>query len=133
MGDHVIDTNVLLVASAQHPGSPFDDSNVPAEQKQNVLNWLVEFGKDAKRYIVLDLAFEIWGEYCHQLTGQDFGLLVVMEKLQSSLVRFVEVEYDRHGHGRLPAKITKVVHDRSDRKFVTVHRFRESDTLSRSM
>src|ERR1017187_10632852 len=44
MGDHIIDTNVLLVASARHPGSPFKDSEVPAEQQQVVLNWLMALG-----------------------------------------------------------------------------------------
>ncbi len=40
-----------------------------------------------------------------------------MEKMQS-LVRFVDVTYDKHGHGCLPPELEKVVHDPSDRKFV---------------
>ena len=118
MGDHIIDTNVLLVASAQHPGSPFKDSGVPAEQQQNVFNWLMTFRKDGQRKVVLDQFFRIWEEYHHKMTGQDIGLLVVTEKLQLGLVRFVDVAYDRHGHGCLPPKLEKVVKDPSDRKFV---------------
>ena len=117
MGDHIIDTNVLLVASAQHPGSPFKDSHVPAGQQQVVLDWLMAFRNDRQRWVVLDGLWKIWEEYNHKMTGQDIGLLVVTEKLQS-LVRFVDVAYDRHGHGCLPPELEKVVHDPSDRKFV---------------
>jgi hypothetical protein len=120
VSDHIIDTNVLLVASAQHPDSPFDDSQVPAEQQQVVLDWLMAFRKDGQRQVVLDGLWKIWEEYNNKMTGQDIGLLVVSEKLQSSLVRIVDVAYDTNGHGCLPPKLEMVVHDRSDRKFVAV-------------
>ena len=120
MGDHIIDTNVLLVASAQDPGSPFKDSAVPAEQQLVVLKWLMKFRADRQRKVVLDQFFKIWEEYNHKMTGQDLGLLVVMEKLQSASVRFVDVAYDEHGHGCLPPELENVIHDRSDRKFVAV-------------
>jgi hypothetical protein len=118
VGDHVIDTNVLLVASARHPGSPFKDSQVPAEQQQVVLDWLMKFRRDAGGRVVIDGLWRIWTEYHHKMTGQDLGLLVVTEKLQSDLVRFVEVAYNEHGHGCLPPDLEEVVHDLSDRKFV---------------
>ena len=118
MVDCIIDTNVLLVASACDPGSHFDDSgHVPAEQQEIVLDWLMAFRKDGQRRLVLDQSFKIWDEYHHQMIrGQDIGSLVVAEKLQSA--RFVEVEYDANGHGCLPTELEKV--DRSDRKFVAV-------------
>lgn len=116
MSDCIIDTNVLLVASAHHPGSPFEDSDVPARHMQVVLDWLMAFRKDSQSKIVLDDFWEIWKEYHHKMTGQDIGLIVVAEKLQSA--RFVGVEYDEHGHGRLSETLELVVHDRSDRKFV---------------
>ena len=118
MGDHIIDTNVLLVASARHPGSPFKDSQIPAEQQQVVLDWLMAFRTDHNRKVVLDQFFRIWEEYNNKMTGQDIGLLVVAEKLQSALIRFVDVAYNEHGHGRLPPDLEKVVEDPSDRKFV---------------
>jgi hypothetical protein len=119
VADHIIDTNVLLVASARHPGSPFKDSQVPPEQQQEVLNWLMAFRTDGQRKVVLDLSFKIWDEYHHQMIrGQDIGSLVMAEKLQLSLVRFIDIAYDEHGDGRLPLELEKVVHDRSDRKFV---------------
>ena len=120
MADYIIDTNVLLVASAQHLGSHFKDSDVPVEQRKIVLDWLMAFRADGQGKVVLDQCFKIWKEYNNKMTGQDIGLLVVMEKLQSSLLRTVDIAYDEHGHGCLPAKLEKVVHDQSDRKFVAV-------------
>jgi hypothetical protein len=117
VGDHVIDTNVLLVASAVL-GKHFKDCDVPVSQKQEVLDWLMDFRNDDQRKVVLDQFFKIWEEYNHKMTGQDIGLLIVTEKLQSALVRFVEVTYDENGHGCLPPALEKVVHDVSDRKFV---------------
>ena len=35
MADYVVDTNVLLVASAAHPFSPFDDCDLPAKARAN--------------------------------------------------------------------------------------------------
>lgn len=120
MRDCIIDTNVLLVASAQHPGSPFKDSDVPAAQQCVVLEWLMGFRRDGQRRVVLDELWRIWEEYNHKLTAQDIGLLVVTEKLQATLVRFVDVAYDKHGHGRLPKELETIVHDLADRKFVAV-------------
>ena len=118
MTDCIIDTNVLLVASACDPGSHFDDSgHVPAEQQEIVLDWLMAFRMDGQRKLVLDQSFKIWDEYHNQMTrGQDIGSLVVTEKLLSA--RFVDIEFDRHGHGKLPGELEKIFHDLSDRKFV---------------
>jgi hypothetical protein len=118
MTHHIIDTNVLLVASAHHPDSPFQESSLPAELMQQVLDWLMAFRKDGRRTVVLDQFFKIWDEYHNKMTGQDIGLMVVTEKLQTAVV--VDIEYDRDGHGRLPPGLEVVVHDRSDRKFVAV-------------
>jgi hypothetical protein len=119
VGDHVIDTNVLLIASALHPGSPFKDSNVPAEQQQVVFDWLMEFRKNGQRKMVLDQSLKIWEEYHNKMTrGQDIGSLVIAEKLQ--FARFVEIAYDKDGHGCLPEKLEEVVDDRADRKLVAV-------------
>ena len=61
MVDCIIDTNVLLVASACDPGSHFDDSgHVPAEQQVIVLDWLLAFRMDVQRKLVLDQCFKIW-------------------------------------------------------------------------
>jgi len=118
VGDCIIDTNVLLVASAKDPNSPFSNcDHVPPEQQVIVLDWLMEFRKDGQSKLVLDQSFKIWDEYHNQMTrGQDIGSLVVAEKLQSA--RFVDVEFDKHGHGCLPRELEEIIHDPSDRKFV---------------
>jgi len=123
VGDHIIDTNVLLVASAQDAeqggDSHFKDSDVPAEQKQKVLKWLIDFRDDHERTLVLDRSFKIWDEYHNKMTrGQDLGSLVVAEKLQ--FARFVDISFDENDHACLPADLEKVVHDRADRKLVAV-------------
>jgi hypothetical protein len=120
--DYIIDTNVLLVASASDPNSRFQDcDHISPEQQEIVLNWLMEFRKDKQRKVVLDHAFKIWDEYHNKMVrGQDLGSLVVAEKLQSALVRVIEIAYNEDGHGCLPPELEKVIHDRSDRKFVAV-------------
>ena len=104
MTDCIIDTNVLLVASALDPTSPFDDSeHVSPEAKQKVFDWLKEFRDDAGRSLVLDQTFRIWDEYHNKLSrGQDYGSHVVTDKLQRSAVRFHEIEFDADGHGCFP-------------------------------
>lgn len=46
MSDHVVDTNVLLVASAAHPYSPFDETHVPIAEQRIVFDWLTAFRAD---------------------------------------------------------------------------------------
>lgn len=117
MGDYIIDTNVLLVASARDPDSPFGNCNqATLRQQQDVLDWLMAFRADGQRNVVLDQFFKIWEEYNNKMTGQDIGLMIVTEKLQ--FARFVDIEFDENGHACLPADLEEVVHDRSDRKFV---------------
>ncbi|MGH9891600.1 MAG: hypothetical protein ACREA0_06390 [bacterium] len=95
MNDHVVDTNVLLVASAAHPHSPFDDTHVPIAEQRAVFEWLSAFRGDSCRQLVLDELFEIYKEYRNRLTDQDFGLQVVAEKLNS--VRQVWLDRDADG------------------------------------
>jgi hypothetical protein len=61
VADCIVDTNVLLVASAQHPGSPFDDSNVPEVHMQVVLDWLMAFRKDSRVPPQSELDFSPFG------------------------------------------------------------------------
>jgi len=53
-----------------------------------------------------------------RLSEQDFGHLVIREKIQSA--RWYAIELDRNGDASLPAELNAIVHDRSDRKFVAV-------------
>jgi hypothetical protein len=82
--DYIIDTNVLLIASAhlallvpsaQYPDLRFKDSEVPEEQMEAVFDWLVAFQKDDQRRLVLDHPFlkhGIYKEYHRKMTAQDY-------------------------------------------------------------
>lgn len=112
--DHVLDTNTLLVASAAHPYSPFDATHVPIAEQRTVFDWLTAFRADADRRLVLDDLFKIYEEYRQKLSDQDYGLLVVHEKMQT--MRQVTLSWDHEGHAIVPAAFTAF--DRSDRKFL---------------
>ena len=115
MTDHVIDTNVLIVASAAHPYSPFDDTHVPPAEREAVLEWLSAFRRD-ERHLVLDTMFKIYDEYRNKLTDQDLGLQVITEKLQHSFLRTHSIRYDADGTAVVPDCFRAL--DRSDRKFL---------------
>lgn len=116
MKDCVLDTNVLLVASAAHPFSPWDDANhVPAEEQAAVFEWLSTFRADASRTIVFDDWLSIYEEYRNKLTDQDYGLQVVHEKMQASM-RQVDLEREDDGTPLVPEGFRNF--DRSDRKFL---------------
>ncbi|MEY4951327.1 MAG: hypothetical protein RL698_3538 [Pseudomonadota bacterium] len=114
MTGHVIDTNVLLVASAAEPYSPFDDSHVPPTEQLAVLDWLAAFRADESREIVIDDLFRIYQEYRNKLTDQDYGMQVVHEKLQ--MARFVALEWDADGNAIVPPAFAAF--DSSDRKLL---------------
>lgn len=114
MPDHIVDTNVLLVASAAHPFSPFGDSDLPPELQERVFEWLAGLRADPARQMVWDTMWKIYDEYRNKLTEQDYGLQVVSEKMASA--RFVEVSYDGDGIAIVPAAFA--CFDPSDRKFV---------------
>jgi hypothetical protein len=114
--DHVVDTNVLLVASAAHPYSPFDDSHVPPDLREQVLDWLLAFRDDPSRRIVLDMGMKIYDEYRNKLTDQDLGLQVVKHLMGDP--ELVVVSFDSDGYAVVPDALAGL--DRSDRKFAAV-------------
>ena len=116
MSDHVVDTNVLLVASAADPFSPFGDSDLPADLQGVVLEWLAELRGDQDRQMVWDSLFRVYDEYRNKLTDQDYGLLVVKEKMATA--RFVEVSYGPDGEAVVPEAFARF--DRSDKKLLAV-------------
>lgn len=115
MNAHVLDANVLLVASAAHPYSPWSDTDhVDPVQQVTVFNWLAEFRADNDRGIVLDDLFKIYEEYRNKLTDQDYGLQVIHEKMQT--MRQVDLEWDDDGSAVVPEAFRTF--DRSDRKLL---------------
>ena len=117
---YVVDTNVLIAASAADPQNPTDIDATPEDQvlRLKVFAWLNEFGMSSLSRLVLDEAGKIYEEYKNKLNDQDFGIQVVIHKWSTSAVDSVNVEYDANGHGCLPDALAPVIHDRDDRKMV---------------
>lgn len=123
---HVIDTNVLLVASSAHETSPFAPEATPVEEaelRKKVLSWLIEF-EESERQIVLDWGWEIVDEYRgknrrNKLTDQDYGMQVVLHKFSSGQYHGIKLQFDDNGHAIIPdSTLQSVVTDRDDRKMV---------------
>lgn len=116
---YVVDTNVLIAASAADPTDPKDIDATPSdpEERMKVWQWLSKF-QDSSSRLVLDAATEIYSEYQNKLGFNDYGIQVVMHKWSTAAVDNVDVEYDQDGHGVLPLSLMDVVHDLADRKMV---------------
>lgn len=118
----VVDTNVLIVASAADDGSPFRPDATPVQEaalRQEVLRWLQAFEEDSGRSVVLDWDWHICGEYQNKLNPeQDYGWLAVMAKRDRNEVVWVGIEVDAHRHAKLPGDLHKAVCDKDDRKMV---------------
>lgn len=128
---YVVDTNVLIAASAADPKHPKDIDATPADPllRKVVWNWLDTFSM-ASSHMILDHAGGIYDEYNNKLGFNDFGLQVVMTKWSKNEVDTVDVVYDEHGHGVLPDTLSSIVHDDQDKKMVaaalaTHHRYGE--------
>lgn len=116
---YVVDTNVLIAASAADPTHPKDIDATPAapELREMVWKWLFEFEQSASR-MVLDRTGYIYKEYRKKLGFSDYGIQVVMHKWDTAAVDPVDVEYDEQGYGVLPPTLAPVIHDLEDRKMV---------------
>lgn len=123
---HVIDTNVLLVASSAHETSPFTPEATPVEDatlRSKVLNWLIEF-EQSDRKIVLDWAWIIVDEYKGvsrkvKLTEQDYGLQVVLHKFSTGKSFGFLLDCDANGHALITDKVLEsAITDLADRKMV---------------
>lgn len=118
--DHVVDTNVLLVASAADPGSSFKDAeHVPVAEQRKVFAWLRAFRNDKSRCMVLDVQGSILKEYKKKLDKNDYGRQVLVEKYSTAL-RLCSIELDEAEEARLPQPLQEQIKDRADRKFVAV-------------
>ncbi|HZH56013.1 hypothetical protein [Yanghanlia caeni] len=116
---YVVDTNVLIAASAGDPVNPAAIEATPEDPalREEVWHWLVRFQNSDTR-LVLDRAGKIFDEYMKKLGFNDFGIQVVMHKWSTAAVDDVDVQYDADGHGVLPEPLAEVVHDTADRKMV---------------
>ena len=118
----VVDTNVLIVASAADDGSPFQPDATPVEEaelRKQVLDWLQGFELDAGRSVVLDWDWHICSEYQKKLNlEQDYGWLAIMSKKDRNEVVWVGFDVDENGHATLPTGLCRAVTDLEDRKMV---------------
>ncbi|HFS0969408.1 TPA: hypothetical protein ACHY2P_006456 [Pseudomonas aeruginosa] len=115
---YVVDTNVLIAASAADPVLPSDIDATPRDPalRMVIWTWLDNFQQSDSR-LVLDGEGQIYEEYNHKLGFNDFGIQVVMHKWSTAAVDNVTVEYDENGEV-LPPALQAVVHDLADRKMV---------------
>jgi hypothetical protein len=116
---YVVDTNVLIAASAANPQHPKDIDATPSDPdlRKQVWEWLNAFDQSESR-LVLDFAGAIYDEYTHKLGFNDFGIQVVINKWNTAAVDNVPVNYDADGHGVLPASLSPTIHYAADKKMV---------------
>ena len=116
---YVVDTNVLIAASAADPSHPRDIDATPDDPalRLEIWNWLDVFQSSDSR-LVLDGAGKIFDEYNRKLGFNDFGIQVVIHKWSTAAVDSVVVNYDVNAEGLLPVALEPVIHDGADRKMV---------------
>ena len=90
---YVVDTNVLIAASAADPTHPNDIDATPTDPylREQVWKWLDKFQQSDSR-LVMDDAGEIFKEYNNKLGFNDFGIQVVIHKMSTSAVDDVPVD-----------------------------------------
>lgn len=116
---YVVDTNVLIAASAADPETQKDIDATPDNPDLLLKIWLwLDTFRQGNVRMVLDLEGEIYNEYCRKLGFNDFGIQVVMHKWQTASVDDVLVDYDADGYGILPETLVHIIHDLADRKMV---------------
>jgi hypothetical protein len=114
---YVVDTNVLIAASAADPVHPADIDATPRDPvwRQKVWHWLDQF-QASDSHLVLDHGQEIYGEYQCKLGFGDFGIQVVMHKWSTAAVDAVDLEPCDTGYRTLPAPVAGAMHDLADHK-----------------
>ncbi len=118
---YVIDTNVLIAASAADPLAKGLGDTTPSEPEyqEKVLRWLQAFEQSPARMVVnFHKEHGIDAEYHGCLNGSHYGMQVYEWKLTQSLFDNVDLSFDAHGHAHLPAGWEVTIHDRADRKMV---------------
>ncbi len=127
MTDWVVDTNVLLVATRAVLGRPpraleQRGEDVPvaaAADQQAVYDWLEAVRRSPQECVVLDCIHDlIKSEYANKLDKNEYGRMVIAEKLTKGQYRAVEVLCDDDGYAIILHEHAEEVFDREDRKMV---------------
>jgi hypothetical protein len=122
----LVDTNVMLAASAVHALSRVAARAMPREDelRERVFEWLVGFDL-SDNHLVLDDMGLIRNEYernlPHNWQAQEYGLQVLQSKLDRNQVDFVPIDsLEANGEhvAVLEPEHEKLVTDREDRKWV---------------
>mgnify|MGYP006412387493 CR=1 FL=1 len=133
--NHVIDTNVLIVASGEHPDSPFLSADHPVDKPEiadKVLQWLSDF-IDSNQLLVVDTDDAIRKEYFNKLSEQNYGRRAYIDKYDKGQIEYMALTWEvkePDWTAELSDKLKVVVHDRSDKKFVAacIESLKENDT-----
>jgi len=118
----LIDTNVLVAASAHRALEVRDVTPTDPHQREHIHDWLDGFSRSEECW-VLDAQDHIEDEYLrNDFTGQDFGMLALLHKRTLDRVLLVDVAYEgfdrRNSVAILPPRVAHVPWDESDKKFV---------------
>lgn len=116
---YVVDTNVLIAASAVDSDSPVARDATPDDPilRMQVWEWLNAFKNSSSR-LILDGQGEIRKEYTKKLGFNDFGRAMLVHKDSTSSVDLVDILFDDDGYAYLDENLAALIHDKSDRKFV---------------
>lgn len=130
---YLIDTNVMLAASASHEvHSDVQERAMPHESglREHVHGWLAAFDS-SEDGLILDESSLILDEYernlpfSHSLHHQEYALEVLQRKRDRGLIRYVSVrviEANGERVAALPEEIERIVTDREDRKWIAAAR-----------
>lgn len=122
----LIDTNVMLAASAIHEFSLVAERAMPEEieLREMVFEWLAEFDESDQK-MLMDEEGLVREEYERNLPynhrEQEYGMQVLQNKLDHGLVEYVSIDtLDANGEhiAVLDLKHEPLVPDREDRKWV---------------
>jgi hypothetical protein len=123
MPGEVVDTNVLVLASALEEG--WSRPRVPTSDLlvfKRVFDWLSAFRVDGDRPLVMDLPQRtIWGEYARNVAPEHYGMRVVQAKWDAGCLHIVTLQFESNGAelvALLPDEVAAGIHDLGDRKMV---------------
>lgn len=136
MPSEVVDTNVLVIATAAEQG--WTRPRVPTEDiavQQRVFQWLREFRLDVDRLLVMDLPERtILLEYKSNLSSDHFGRRVIQHKFDTGALCVVGLTYWNNGEelvADLPdQEADQYFHDLGDRKMVAAAFFADAPIVN---
>ncbi len=129
MEARLVDTNVMLAASAMHDTlSSLANHAMPREQELRKKTYIaLRNFEESEKFLVLDEEQTITEEYERNMSyneamrHQEYGLQVMQDKIQKCKINWVTIDVVE-GNGERIAKLSpdleRLVHDREDRKWI---------------